>query len=760
MFSLENLAWADDHSALLDCETGPGDQLGKKGRIMWFPPYDLSVTENNSVNWDSTNFIGRGEPIYTYSNTERTGTLQFKIVVDHPSYLNALAGDKGQTNEYIASFFAGCTDIDPILAEKLTTTERNEIEVRNRQVEQKMEAADVTPVIPSVDIFFPNDVASIPPPTYENKKSDVKTTGVFIDGEGFVDSTVGQPHPNNTNFGLNGDMNPGLAQFSGWSSTQGIAVLKKLFNEECQACKLDIKGYASIAGGTTGAAKTKQDTLSQARADNIKKWFIDTILDTSQTIYIKNGGPISVDERFTTTLGKGTTNSTPCVKRADNNGVDTSDFYGCKVNRKVNVKISHDKILQGKINKDVVKPVVVQDSFNVSNKIINRFYNECNYFEKLAQTDKFVYDQLKVKLKHFHPAFHAITPEGLNSRLTFLLQCTRQGPTNISGKPDNLAFGRPPICILRLGDFYHSKIAIDNVGITYEPLVWDLNPEGIGVQPMIATVDLSFKMIGGQSLRAPINKLQNAVSFNFFGNTQVYDVRADKLKKHKGGGDYVKTSGNKATGELPGYDFIEKEYDLIEGEKVAKPIRTTTDISQISSGTYKEEAEVDEATRNEEELNKNEDESGTTINITGIGTIIIGRISGEENIYSIRVIANQQGIYKNENGVRTQLLSDDSLKEFVNEGIKIEMNASAGNINSIHIAEIVPYGTGGGGKNSDWLFGLGYSLGDPCSIGGNCINTPIPDGNYDISIWHQGSKLSTKTIKLVDNSTNQSEYYY
>jgi hypothetical protein len=37
---------------------------------MWFPPYDITFSENNSVNWESTNFIGRGEPIYTYNNTE------------------------------------------------------------------------------------------------------------------------------------------------------------------------------------------------------------------------------------------------------------------------------------------------------------------------------------------------------------------------------------------------------------------------------------------------------------------------------------------------------------------------------------------------------------------------------------------------------------------------------------------------------------------------------------------------------------------
>jgi hypothetical protein len=43
------------------------------------------------------------------------------------------------------------------------------------------------------------------------------------------------------------------------------------------------------------------------------------------------------------------------------------------------------------------------------------------------------------KIKYFHPGFHSTTPEGLNSRLTFLLQCTRQGPT-IGQGANNLAF--------------------------------------------------------------------------------------------------------------------------------------------------------------------------------------------------------------------------------------------------------------------------------------------------------------------------------
>jgi hypothetical protein len=74
---------------------------------------------------------------------------------------------------------------------------------------------------------------------------------------------------------------------------------------------------------------------------------------------------------------------------------------------------------------------------------------------------------------------------------------------------------------------------MDSVNIDYEPLVWDLNPEGIGVQPMIANVTISFKFLGGSSLMGPINKLQNALSFNYFANTQVYDARADYISKDR-----------------------------------------------------------------------------------------------------------------------------------------------------------------------------------------------------------------------------------
>ena len=39
------------------------------------------------------------------------------------------------------------------------------------------------------------------------------------------------------------------------------------------------------------------------------------------------------------------------------------------------------------------------------------------------------------------------------------------------------------------------------------------------MQPMIAKVTLQLKVLGGQSLKGPIDALQNAVTFNYYANS-------------------------------------------------------------------------------------------------------------------------------------------------------------------------------------------------------------------------------------------------
>ena len=81
--------------------------------------------------------------------------------------------------------------------------------------------------------------------------------------------------------------------------------------------------------------------------------------------------------------------------------------------------------------------------------------------------------------------------------------------------------------------------------LIYDPLQWDLNQEGAGVQPMMAQVDINFKFLGGSDLNGPISRLQNAVSFNYYANASVYDNRAEEATYEKNSSKIKTIKNNK-----------------------------------------------------------------------------------------------------------------------------------------------------------------------------------------------------------------------
>jgi hypothetical protein len=76
-----------------------------------------------------------------------------------------------------------------------------------------------------------------------------------------------------------------------------------------------------------------------------------------------------------------------------------------------------------------------------------------------------------------------------------------------------------------------------------------MNQEGIGVMPMIATVSLDFNFIGGSDLGGPIQRLQNAISFNYYANTSVYDNRSEEIE-YNGLGEVKAFKANTSTGNI------------------------------------------------------------------------------------------------------------------------------------------------------------------------------------------------------------------
>jgi outer membrane protein OmpA-like peptidoglycan-associated protein len=481
MFSIENLAWSDNWDDLPPCERGNGDPIsGNKGRIMWFPPYDLQFDENVAANWTSTEFIGRGEPLYTYNNTKRSGQLRFKMLVDHPSVINEF---RGRQSDLIEKLFAGGRTVDEFMdnANLVNVIDINTMRAienaKNSSIGQALSAPNIDTA--ETKIYF--DPRQINPSGSNAKNQDWDN--------------------NSTSNGLYKDI---------------IDNAPKNDDDE-PIVIVDIKGYASNfeypdENLTKKELKTKTKALSQKRIDEVEK----------------------------VVLGWGVKPSNIKTKAYGATKSNKKEFVESDMRVDFTIKFEPRKIESENQN--------AEEGFKIDpEKLANVTIDECNFFDIIDDSYPNYFKTISEKIKYFQPAFHSMTPEGLNSRMTFLHQCMRQGPSiydNVGGdrNPQNLAFGRPPVCILRIGDFFYSKVIINSLSINHAgggSIQWDLNPEGVGVQPMVVDVNLSIDIIGGQSLLGPINRIQNALSFNYYANTEFYDRRSDKIQKQTTGSKII-----------------------------------------------------------------------------------------------------------------------------------------------------------------------------------------------------------------------------
>lgn len=670
MFSIENLAWKSSNtdgfrvSDLPACERGPNG-----GRVMWFPPYDLKVSEQNSARWEENTFIGRPEPIYTYQNTSRTGQVSFKVIVDHPSILNLMSQDlfkdmsEAEADNYINAFFAGCKDMDLYDLLKTYTTIDTEdatliqlylnagkkpdpqtitkYKYVSTPVTQPSEGGDPQPV-PNAEppvsfdakLYFDNDFPKagssnvVANQTYgdlytsylgkkdsrlvalKNDLEELLYTTSYSGKTGEHDRTVifKSPYPLKGLTTLNQitgktDSLVTLQQnlvtsgfttmettFSGLN-TQASELKTKIKDGKVQDVNFTIKTatsevaddnynyYLGVRRGYSILTHFLNVLMGASSADILsKKWpSLDTFKKDAQSS--KTSQKITIpfkDLGFTTSGTLNVTFETAGENSNISNPTGGQDNVNChqKITTKKGLKVTAPiaffcRQSTAKLEYSTIPPkqeekepeplkqpmsTIIEyteevpgvagkkPNINVMQKIIMKMLSECYYFKKLEEDSPLAFKSLSEKIKYFHPAFHSMTPEGLNSRLTFLLQCVRPGDTipvkGISDSLDigarNTSFGPPPICVMRIGDFYHSKIVIRDVNITFDENVWDLNPEGIGVQPMIANVSLQVAFIGGQGLEAPVDRLQNALSSNFYANTEMYDERSTITSKIDG----------------------------------------------------------------------------------------------------------------------------------------------------------------------------------------------------------------------------------
>jgi hypothetical protein len=578
MFSIENLAWRTSSRPGYTYDDLPVSEKGPNGgRIMWFPPYDISFSETSNIDFPGTSFLGRPEPIYTYKNTTRTGSISWKIIVDYPSTLDLIVDkvlanekDSAKVDSALNSFFAGCLKYDIYkLAAKYSQIPINQLyayqEILSNPRLTREELIDIANAQQTNNTSAANSDLK---QTENNALSKLTT----YEGKGlFFDATYSSNYLDSYNNYVS-DSTKETYKVSCETPAKPEAVLNVLgvVTENFESVKKLITDCYEILSNKQGSIKiTLESNLAPAEgsspdiASERQKITSDFI---SSYTFGDNKTLQEYVDNMTLTFGTATSSGSVSIGGATEN-CNPYDGIGSEPN---SIKIYSVEAMACRsviIKKIEVNPQPTDNTDNtvtnpaiptadnptgsaqgkiteaknigtikkgIAKKVIRDLLTESDYFAAIKQDNPFVYDSIREKIKYFHPSFHSMTPEGLNSRLTFLQQCTRPGetiPTIVDNKPKsndatNTAFGAPPVLVLRIGDFYNTKIIPTNLQIAYDPLVLDLNPEGIGVQPMIAKITLTFNFIGGSGLANPINELQNALSFNYYGNTEIYDERA------------------------------------------------------------------------------------------------------------------------------------------------------------------------------------------------------------------------------------------
>jgi hypothetical protein len=660
MFSIENLAWKDvpdNLNYLSEEQRGPNG-----GRIMWFPPYNISFNENISVNWNPNTFIGRGEKIYTYTDTDRRGQISFLLLIDYPNILNTKYTG-GNTEEDYLRFFAGEQLLQAKAQKEEIVVEKHE----QKRTDSSIYTGDKDGKQITFSIYFPNNYSGlfmVSDSENINKTYFKSYYSQYIDPDWWCYLLIGNdcsyigwdneqgwdgdavPLENwrgyemRANNGLTclscedkKDGNYAVYQLTAWrknnsegnideehqyryrtdfdmgqrllgnswyydttssmlnsqkvpngatniadsdgkhfSFAEVVLGILRLKNEnskyqplESFACsagaidvllineietyfknykieKIDISSHASEFEGDMKYAEIIAERREYAVLSMLKSFLGSDVLtkvSRSTKPFVEKCNDVDVNSeeqkrarRVDVTISFETSNTTTLSNTAGG----LQDNSGNTVNNVINQNNGYEPQEEESDQQNENPPQGGEN--NKTENTSRRYENEADYFERITEEKSLTYNTITEKIKYFNPAFHSISPEGFNARLTFLQQCTRQGHTieasdknGFAAAAGNLAFGRMPVCVLSLGDFINTRILINSLGIDFsdDGINWDLNKTGIGVQPMFAKITLDIILLGGQSLGGPISRLQNAVSFNYYANTEVYDDRADRV---------------------------------------------------------------------------------------------------------------------------------------------------------------------------------------------------------------------------------------
>lgn len=559
MFSIENLAIGTikrEKYGVIDDEYGspiPLSEVGQfAGRQMWFPPYNIEINEVASAKYDSTVMIGRNEPMYNYMNSERSAVVSFTLLVDYPEHVrNIQTNNLNGKHKAIADFFA--FGGDPLPDEVVVETlEKKLKDLENQKPEVTgLDDPAEPPTISTreVKIFFPND---------EPNSGNVTTIVdiMYKDPEHYEIIKNFGSSDNGNGFGLNENIYFQTGITGSSKETYGLKPFVENFSQ--------YGGDAIGENDQFGTCPLNVNLLDFFSDEQFRKYYNIEISGEASKLYLSanekaynealgnrrvEAAKYLVVRRLANMFGESV------ARELEQNNIKTFKSTGSFGNSEIGAKPENmhledvkrersatlkfvrnttpvDKIEKTLTSEQQKNLQDIEDEIRVTTEKLNKAKKNIAENIYKERSKAMLMGTESIEKNEFNPVFHSQTPEDFHRRLTFLHQCTRQGAAkrydldrddNGVLRARNSVFGRQPICVLRVGDFFHTKVVIESVTIDYADAPWDLNPEGFGLQPMFANITLQMKLIGGQSLKGPIDALQNAVSFNYYANSSFTD---------------------------------------------------------------------------------------------------------------------------------------------------------------------------------------------------------------------------------------------
>jgi hypothetical protein len=553
MFSIENLAVRvisnKDGVGIIDDEYGsqiPVCEVGQfNGRLMWFPPYNLELNESTAAKYESTVMVGRNEPMYNYMYSERSATLTFTLLIDYPQNLKNLEYKGTNKHRDLAEFFAfGGNPYDPNpIVPNVPQKIRQNIDTLTTII------GPVTITPPQVTlpikttVVFPNDL-----PRNDVESTNIINTMFFqqqyqieagsIQSNSIVSSglnhdiyyVTGMTGIENIDRHFDKSLAPGLTSQYTYSGV--ISELDKKLNELFKPEENRKLYYISIVGAASKLNDKKRNynkDLGQRRANALKIFIMARL---AVIFPDENLTDIQITTNTVGATGADPANSTGKTQKEIN---DKLELVATTKERYATIEFKKTQNLPEQKKPTLSEPEVLvvtqitndnQGLAKMGSNLNSNDVSQCVMNDR--KDDQAIQKGFQsIEGNYYNPVFHSQTPEDFHRRLTFLQQCMRQGAAkrydmvdeNGIPRAKNSAFGRQPICILRVADFFFTKVVIENLTVDYSDTTWDMNPEGFGMQPMIAKITLQMKVIGGQSLKGPIDALQNAITFNHYANS-------------------------------------------------------------------------------------------------------------------------------------------------------------------------------------------------------------------------------------------------